>query len=98
MRQFIAVNALAVCSISIIVKQPESIRSISCTLRVTRVEPGSVAAAAGIEEGALILQVDRQSVRDAAEFQRVVGESSADKRVLLLLRQGDVQRFAVLSW
>jgi len=34
MIQFIAANGLAVCSISTIVKQPESIRSISCTLRV----------------------------------------------------------------
>jgi serine protease Do len=65
---------------------------------VTRVEPGSIAAASGIEPGVLILQVDRQPVTTAAQFKRAVRESSDDKRVLLLLRQGDVQQFAVLSW
>ncbi|MGD2075582.1 MAG: DegQ family serine endoprotease [Gammaproteobacteria bacterium] len=65
---------------------------------VTRVERGSIAAGAGIQPGALILQVDRKPVATAAQFDRAVRESSADRRVLLLLRQGEVQQFAVLSW
>ncbi|MFN7085510.1 MAG: DegQ family serine endoprotease [Burkholderiales bacterium] len=65
---------------------------------VTDVRPGSVAALAGIEPGVVILQVNRKAVRTAAEFQRLVKESSSDRRLLLLVRQGNAQRYVVLKW
>jgi transposase-like protein len=37
MSQFIAVNGLAVCSITTIVKQLESMRSVICTIRAMKV-------------------------------------------------------------
>lgn len=65
---------------------------------VTEVRPSSIAAMAGIKPGAIILQVNRKEVRSASEFQRAVKESSGDKRVLLLVREGDTQRFVALNW
>lgn len=65
---------------------------------VTAVEPGSIAARAGIEVGSIILQVNRKPVKSAAEFQRAVKASASDKRVLMLIRKGDMQRYVVLSW
>ena len=65
---------------------------------VTEVRPGSIAAMAGIEPGTVIMQVDREPVKNAAEFKRAVEKSSDDKSILLLLRRGNAQQYVVLSW
>jgi len=65
---------------------------------VTEVRPGSIAAMAGIETGSVILQVNREAVKSAADFQRTVKQGAGDKRVLLLVRKGGMQRYVVLSW
>jgi serine protease Do len=65
---------------------------------VTEVQPGSVAAQAGITPGTLILQVNREPVADAAAFGRAVKQAAAEKRVLLLIRKNGAQQFVVLSW
>ncbi|MDP1950985.1 MAG: DegQ family serine endoprotease [Nitrosomonas sp.] len=65
---------------------------------VTNVQPGSIAAIAGVEVGSVILQVNRKEVKTAAEFTQAVKESSVKKRVLLLIRKDNVQRYVALSW
>ena len=65
---------------------------------VTEVRPGSIAAMAGIETGSVILQVNRETVKSAADFQHAVKQSAGDKRVLLLVRKGGMQRYVALSW
>ena len=65
---------------------------------VTEVEPGSIAAMAGIEPDAVIVQVNRKPVKSAADFKRAVEKINGDKRVLLLLRKGDMQQYLVLRW
>lgn len=65
---------------------------------VTNVQLDSIAAMAGIEPGSVILQVNRKPVNNAAEFERAIKESSAAKRVLLLVRSGDFQRYVALNW
>jgi serine protease Do len=65
---------------------------------VTEVRPGSRAATAGNETGSVILQVNRESVGSAVDFQRAVKQAAADKRVLLLVRKGGMQRYVALSW
>jgi hypothetical protein len=37
-------------------------------------------------------------VKSAADFQRTVKQGAGDKRVLLLVRKGGMQRYVVLSW
>jgi serine protease Do len=64
---------------------------------VTEVAPGSVATMAGIGRGSVILEVNRKAVNTAAEFERAV-KSSANNKVLLLVRDDDVSRYVVLSW
>ena len=64
---------------------------------VTAVKPDSIAARVGIETGTVILQVDQQPVSSAADFKKALDQSTG-KRVLLLLRKGDMQQFVVLSW
>ncbi|PSJ17856.1 DegQ family serine endoprotease [Nitrosomonas supralitoralis] len=65
---------------------------------ITKVQPGSIAAMSGIKAGTIILQVDRKAIDNAEEFQRVVKASSGDKRLLLLIREGNAQRYIALRW
>jgi len=65
---------------------------------VTEVKPGSVAGLGGLRIGTVILQVDRVAVNSSADFQRVIKQRSGDKRVLLLVSDGGMSRYVVLSW
>ncbi len=65
---------------------------------VTKVRPGTVAALAGIEPGAIILQVNRKPVTSAADFRAAVEERAGEKRLLLLVRTNEMQRYVTLSW
>lgn len=65
---------------------------------VTEVKPGSIAAMAGIEPGTVILQVNRRAVKSAAEFKKAIEASRDSRRVLMLIRQGNMQRYVALSW
>jgi len=63
---------------------------------VTDVEPGSIAAEAGIRRGSLIQEVNRQEVTDPAEIKELLSNSGRDT-VLLLVRQGDTSRYLALE-
>jgi len=65
---------------------------------VTGVAPGSIAATAGIDPGTLILQVNRQPVKSAEDFKRLLGKSENARRVLLLISKGGMSHFVVLQW
>lgn len=65
---------------------------------ITEVRPDSIAAMAGIKAGTIILQTNRKQVKSAAEFQRAARESVDDKRLLLLIREGNTQRYVALNW
>ncbi len=63
---------------------------------VTRVQDGSPAAEAGLQPGMVIVQVNRQDVSSAAEFEKRVAEDS-DGSVLLLVRSEQGSRFVVVA-
>ncbi len=65
---------------------------------VTKVIPGSVASMAGIEPGAVILQVNKRPVRSAEEFAELVNATSSAKRVLLLISRRGTTYYVVLRW
>ncbi len=65
---------------------------------VTEVRRGSIAAMAGIGVGTVILQVNREKITNAADFQRALKASGNKRRVLLLIRRGDTQQFVSLGW
>jgi serine protease Do len=62
---------------------------------VTRVESGSTAEWAGIHPGALILEVNREPVRDAESFRQAVAHSEGT--VLLLVKEGQMSRYVALK-
>jgi serine protease Do len=59
---------------------------------ITRVEPGSVAATAGLRRGMLITRVDREAVATAAAAREALNRASLQKGILLQVRapQGGV--------
>ncbi len=65
---------------------------------ITEVKPGSIAALGGLKPGTVIVEVDRKPVKTAAEFRRLVKESSQDKNILLLIRDNNAQSYVVLNW
>lgn len=64
---------------------------------VTKVVPSLPADAAGIRPGNLILAVDRIEVNNLAEYYDAIKEAVLKQRVLLLVKQGKVNRFINLK-
>ena len=62
---------------------------------VAEVEPGSIAARAGIQRGSLIEEVNREEV-ETPEQVKILIKKSDRKTVLLLVRQGDASRYLAL--
>jgi S1-C subfamily serine protease len=63
---------------------------------LTEVVPGSPAAAAGLRDGDLILEVDGQPVSDASELQRLmVGETIGKPLPVRILRVGEVRELRI---
>jgi regulator of sigma E protease len=56
--------------------------------RVDAVQPGSAAAAAGIETGDLILSIDGRPVANFADMQRIVGSSAGQTLAIMVERGG----------
>lgn len=65
---------------------------------ISEVKPGSVAARAGIKSGQVIAQVNRKPVNSVAEFKQAIKSSEKEKRVLLLIKSGEMSRFVALTW
>jgi len=63
---------------------------------ITTVEPGSPADIAGLRQGDVIEEVNRQSIRSFDEFDSLMLKSEADENVLLFLRRGESSMFQVL--
>lgn len=65
---------------------------------VTEVQPGSIAEVAGLEVGTVILQVNRKSVKNVEEFDDAIEKTRSPRRVLMLIRTGNLQRYITLDW
>ncbi len=63
---------------------------------VSAVEPGSVAEAAGIEQGQLIQAVNRKPVSNVNEFKDIIGKIDKEKGALLSLKDGEFSRYVTL--
>jgi S1-C subfamily serine protease len=63
---------------------------------VGSVEPGSPAARAGIQQGDLIREIDRQPVTTPGQARRLL-EKSKDKIHLLLISHGQASRYLALK-
>jgi len=64
---------------------------------VTGVEAGSKAAEKGIAVGMLIMEVNREPVKNTKEFDEAIKKARKDERVLLLVHNGRYTSFIVLK-
>jgi len=64
---------------------------------ITSVEPGSAADEAGLEQGDIIVEVDRKPIHDVSEYQKAVMAAQKGKRILLLVRRGENAVFLTLK-
>ena len=64
---------------------------------VSEVEAGSLAALAGIRAGVLIMEVNREPIKNAREFKKTVEKAVKEGQVLLLIKDGRFSRYIVLS-
>jgi serine protease Do len=65
---------------------------------VTDVEPGSLAAMAGIDVGTVVYQVNRKPVSSVGQFKQLMSQGRSAKQVLLLIGRDGMSRFVVLKW
>ncbi len=63
---------------------------------VTQVDPSSAAAAAGIQHGDVIQEVDRKPVRDVEQYQQAL-QSAGNQAIVLLLNRGGTTLFVVVQ-
>lgn len=56
---------------------------------ITSIQQGSVADRLGLQEGDMIIRINRQYVSNVSEFSRVVGELGSGDPVVLYIRRGD---------
>ena len=66
-------------------------------VKVTKVDPNSTAAEKGVKEGDVILEVAGTQVNDAGGVATAL-QSATGKKVLMLVRSGEGQRFVVLPY
>ena len=73
-------------------KLPSSVTGVV----VTEVEPASAAAAAGLQRGDVIQEVNRKPVHDVAQFKQAIS-ASANQAVLLLINRGGITHYVVVQ-
>jgi serine protease Do len=64
---------------------------------VTAVERGSLAELAGINAGALIMEVDREPVKNVKQFNEAMEKAAKEGQVLLLVNTGRYNRYIILK-
>jgi serine protease Do len=65
---------------------------------ITEVTPGSPAEEAGIQQGDVIREVNRQPVKDAKDFSQKVDKAKDRESILLLVQRGQNSLFAALTF
>ncbi|MHC4221634.1 MAG: PDZ domain-containing protein, partial [Planctomycetota bacterium] len=64
---------------------------------VDQVEPGSVAAEGGITAGMLIVEVNRETIKNVKDFSEAIKEAEKKDKVLLLITNGQFSQYLLLK-
>lgn len=60
---------------------------------ITKVKPGSPGAMAGLRPGNLIMAINHKKIVSVDDYNSAMGDVTSQKRVLMLVRQGNTTRF-----
>ena len=63
---------------------------------ITDVDPNSAASAAGLQQGDMIVQVNRRPVTNVSEFNAAVKAGASRDSTLLLVKRGQGTQFVVV--
>lgn len=66
-------------------------------VKVTRVDPDSRAASAGVQEGDIILEINRNNIEDVGDFDQITSQLKENESVLVLLKRGRSTIFLSIS-
>jgi serine protease Do len=64
---------------------------------IAAVEPGSVADEAGLQQGDIILEINRVAIRNLSDYRKTVADIKKNKRALFLVRREDSTMFLALK-
>jgi serine protease Do len=64
---------------------------------IDRVEPGSLAEESGLQQGDVIIEVNRKSVKNTRDYEEVVSKIKKDEAVLLLVKRQGGTIFVTIS-
>ncbi|MHC1745107.1 MAG: DegQ family serine endoprotease [Syntrophobacteraceae bacterium] len=73
------------------------VRSKEKGVVISGVTPESAAEMAGLQAGDIIKEVNRQRVTNTSDFEKAVQQSTAENRLLLLLKRGEASLYVVLQ-
>lgn len=77
--------------------QKYQLQGVNQGVVVVAVDPNSVAAQVGIQEGDLILQVDHHQVRNVGDLQNLMEKVQVGDNVLFFLRRGEANLFVAFA-
>jgi serine protease Do len=89
-------NGLQVQNLTPAIAQQLGVPSSKTGVVVTSVDPSSAAAAAGLQTGDIIQEVDRKAVHNTSEFQQAVA-GKGNQPILLLVERSGVTHFVVIQ-
>jgi serine protease Do len=64
---------------------------------VTAIDPNGVAASVGVQEGDVIMKVDRTNIKSVDDFNKVLSKVKAGENLLLYLRRGGANLFVAFE-
>ncbi len=64
---------------------------------ITQVDPGSIAALAGLKPGILIQEVNRRPVKTTEDFKKAVEKTPPHGTILMLIKEGQYSRYLALQ-
>jgi serine protease Do len=91
-----ALNGLSVQALTPDLRRELQLPEGTTGVVITDVDSDSPAAAAGLDQGVVIVQVNHKPVNTVAEFNRAVRDGASKDSTLLLVRQGGGTRFVVV--
>jgi len=91
-----ALNGVSVQALTPDIRQQLQIPEGTKGVVITDLDDSSPAAAAGLEQGDVITQVNRVAVTNVQEFNRAVREGASKESTLLLVKRGQGTQFVVV--